>query len=81
MVAPFSEAVVKLGKDKYTKTPVKTQFGWHIIFLREDSRAQTPPPLETVKEQLMTYLQRKKVQYMVETLRKQGKNRDIRAAD
>lgn len=72
MVAPFSEAVAKLEKGKYTKTPVKTQFGWHVI-LREDSRAQTPPPLEAVKEQLMPYLQRKKVQNMVETLRKQAK--------
>jgi len=72
MVAPFSEAVEKLEKGKYTKTPVQTQFGWHVI-LREDSRAQTPPPLDTVKEQLMPYLQRKKVQNMVETLRKQAK--------
>jgi peptidyl-prolyl cis-trans isomerase C len=72
MVAPFSEAVVKLEKGKYTKTPVQTQFGWHVI-LREDSRKQTPPPLETVKDQLMPYLQRKKVQNMVETLRKQAK--------
>ncbi len=72
MVAPFSEAVEKLEKGKYTKTPVKTQFGYHVI-LREDSRTQTPPPLEAVKEQLMPYLQRKKVQTMVETLRKQAK--------
>ena len=72
MVAPFSEAVVKLEKGQYTKAPVKTQFGWHII-LREDSKAQTPPPLEAVKEQLMPFLQRKKVQTMVENLRKQAK--------
>jgi peptidyl-prolyl cis-trans isomerase C len=72
MVAPFSEAVVKLEKGKYTETPVQTQFGWHVI-LREDSRAQTPPPLASVKEQLMPFLQRKKVQNMVETLRKQAK--------
>ncbi|MGR8997651.1 MAG: peptidylprolyl isomerase [Gammaproteobacteria bacterium] len=72
MVAPFSEAVQKLENGKYTKTPVQTQFGWHVI-LREDSRAQTPPPLESVKDQLMPFLQRKKVQNMVETLRKQAK--------
>ncbi len=72
MVAPFSEAVVKLEKGKYTKTPVQTQFGWHII-LREDSRAQTPPPLDSVKDQLTPYLQRKKVQTMVEGLRKNAK--------
>lgn len=72
MVAPFSEAVAKLENGKFTETPVKTQFGWHII-LREDSRKQTPPPLEAVREQLLPYLQRKKVQNMVESLRNQAK--------
>jgi peptidyl-prolyl cis-trans isomerase C len=72
MVAPFSEAVAALEKDKYTKEPVKTQFGFHVI-LKEDSRPVTPPPLEAVKEQLTPFLQRKKVQDMIETLRKQAK--------
>lgn len=72
MVAPFSEAVAKLEKGKYTKTPVKTQFGWHIIWL-QDSRKQTPPPLEAVKGQLTPMLQRQKIQTMIENLRKQGK--------
>ena len=72
MVAPFSEAVAALEKGKYSKEPVKTQFGYHII-LKEDSRPLTPPPLEAVKEQLMPYLQRKKVQEMIETMRKQAK--------
>jgi peptidyl-prolyl cis-trans isomerase C len=72
MVAPFSEAVAALEKGKYTKEPVKTQFGFHVI-LKEDSRALTPPALEAVKEQLTPFLQRKKVQDMIETLRKQAK--------
>jgi peptidyl-prolyl cis-trans isomerase C len=72
MVAPFSEAVAKLEKGKYTKTPVKTQFGWHII-LSEDTRKQAAPPLEAVKEQLTPMLQREKIQSMVEGLRKQAK--------
>jgi len=72
MVEPFSKAVIALEKGKYTKEPVQTQFGWHVI-LREDSRAQTPPPIEAVKEQLTPMLQRKKVQAMLETLRKQAK--------
>jgi peptidyl-prolyl cis-trans isomerase C len=72
MVAPFSEAVVKLEKGQYTKTPVQTQFGWHVI-LRDDSRPQTPPSLESVKEQLLPLLQHKKVQTMVENLRKNAK--------
>ena len=72
MVAPFSEAVAKLEKGKYTKAPVKTQFGWHIIWL-EDSRKQTPPPLEAVKGQLTPMLQRQKIQTLVDNLRKQAK--------
>ena len=72
MVAPFSEAVATLEKGKYTKEPVKTQFGFHVI-LKQDSRPVTPPTLEAVKEQLTPFLQRKKVQEMIENLRKQAK--------
>lgn len=72
MVAPFSDAVAALENGKYTKTPVQTQFGFHVI-LREDSRTPTPPPLEAVKDQLMPFLQRQKVQGMIEGLRKAAK--------
>jgi len=72
MVEPFSKAVTELENGKYTKTPVQTQFGWHVI-LREDSRALTPPPLEAVKDQLMPFLQRQKVQNMIDGMRKQAK--------
>lgn len=72
MVAPFSEAVAALENGKYTKTPVQTQFGYHVI-LREESRPQTPPPLDAVKDQLTPFLQRQKVQGMIEGLRKSAK--------
>jgi len=71
MVAPFSEAVAKLGKGNYTKAPVQTQFGWHVISL-EDFRKQNPLTLEAVKEQLKPMLQRQKIQTMVENPRKQA---------
>ena len=71
MVPPFSEAVIALENGNYTKAPVQTQFGWHVI-LREESREQTPPPLETVKEQLRPFLQRKKLQEHLDTLRSQA---------
>lgn len=35
MVPEFSEAAAKLTKGSYSKTPVKTQFGYHIIFLKD----------------------------------------------
>jgi peptidyl-prolyl cis-trans isomerase C len=69
MVAPFSEAVVALENGKYSKTPVQTQFGWHVI-LREESRALTPPPFDSVKDQIRNMLQRQKAQAMIENLRK-----------
>lgn len=72
MVAPFSEALVLLEKGKYTKAPVKTQFGWHII-LREDSREQSPPPFDSVKEQLRPMVQRSKIENMLKDLREKGK--------
>ena len=72
MVAPFSEAVAALENGKYTKTPVQTQFGYHVI-LREGSRPQTPPPLDAVKDQLAPYLQRQKVEGMLKDLRSAAK--------
>lgn len=71
MVPPFSEAVIALADNKFTTEPVKTQFGYHVI-LREGSRAQTPPPFDTVKEQIRPMLQRQKVQTFLTTLRNQA---------
>ena len=72
MVPPFSAAVVALENGKYTKIPVKTQFGWHVI-LREDLREQTPPPFEAVKAQLEPLVQRQKMTTYLDSLRKDAK--------
>ncbi len=52
MVKPFSDAVAKLEDGRYTTDPVQTQFGWHVI-LREETRAAEPPPLESVRENII----------------------------
>jgi len=72
MVAPFSEAVIALEDNKFTLAAVKTQFGYHVI-LREGSRAQTPPPFESIKERIRPMLQRQKMQGFLEGLRKNAK--------
>ncbi len=51
MVAEFAEAAFALAKDQYTKDPVKTQFGWHVIKV-EDKRKRPQPEFEAVKPQL-----------------------------
>jgi len=41
MVKEFSDAAFVLKKGSYTKTPVKTQFGYHVILLEDKKAAQT----------------------------------------
>ena len=41
MVKPFADALATLEKGAMTKTPVQTQYGWHVIQL-EDSRSPKP---------------------------------------
>ncbi len=72
MVKPFSVAVEALKDGKYSKTPVKTQFGWHVI-LREKSRAMEAPPFDSLKEQIRMRLQNKSVESYIESLRKSAK--------
>ena len=60
-VKPFSEAMVRLEKGKYTETPVKSDFGWHVIRL-DDVRDVKPPPLEQVGPQIKQELERRRIQ-------------------
>ncbi len=50
-VSEFSQAMVKLKKGEMTETPVKSQFGFHIIKL-EDTRDAKFPPLPEVRAQI-----------------------------
>lgn len=68
MVSEFSEAVVALGDGQFTKIPVQTQFGWHVI-LREDSRESPPPPYESVKEVLKQQVEQQKLRDFIAGLR------------
>ncbi len=51
MVPEFEQAAFALEVGKYTETPVKSQFGWHVIKL-VDKRKQPMPAFEQVKEQV-----------------------------
>jgi peptidyl-prolyl cis-trans isomerase C len=72
MVAEFSDSVAALEDGAYTKEPVQTEFGWHVI-LREDSRESEPPPLDSVRDALTQNVQQKKFQAHLEDLRSNAK--------
>lgn len=68
MVAPFSNAVAILEDGQYTPDPVQTQFGWHVI-LREESRENQPPTIESVRDAINQQVQQKKLQAHIAELR------------
>lgn len=51
MIPPVANAVALLKKGEFTKTPVQSQFGWHVIQL-QNTRDRTPPPFDQVKDQI-----------------------------
>ena len=71
-VPEFSKAMTSLQKGQITETPVKTQYGFHVIKL-EDVRASKFPPLEEVKQQVAESLQQRKLAAFREELLKKAK--------
>ncbi len=71
-VKPFSDAMVKLEKGKFTEAPVQTQYGWHVIRL-DDVRDAQFPPLEQVQGQIREMLQQQRVQAFATELRNKAK--------
>ena len=59
MQTEFSEATKKLKKDEYTKEPVKTELGYHII-LKTGEKAK--PKLSKVKDDIKNSLKEEKLQ-------------------
>lgn len=66
MVEPFAKAVEALEPGQVS-APVQSQFGWHVIRLNE-TREQTPPEFEQIREQLATQVRRNRVDAEIERL-------------
>ncbi|MDM9988921.1 peptidylprolyl isomerase [Bartonella henselae] len=69
MVKPFEDAAFGLKVGEYTKKPVESPFGWHIIKI-EDRRVKQPPVFDDVKEMLRTQLIKERYQKLIADLRK-----------
>jgi len=59
MVKEFDDAAFSLPVGTYSKTPVKTDFGFHVIKV-EDKRDAPPPPFDQVKDQVKQLVMRDK---------------------
>ncbi|MGM0593320.1 MAG: foldase protein PrsA [Pseudomonadota bacterium] len=68
MVPEFSQQVVKMDKGSYTKSPVKTKFGWHVIKL-EDTRSAEPPSFDSVKPKLKQMVEQQRIAGYIQQLR------------
>ncbi len=76
MVKEFSDAAFKLKKGEFTKKPVKTQFGYHIIYV-EDKKPAGTIPYEKVQDSIIAQLKlnkfKEKIQKLGKELRKKAK--------
>lgn len=72
MVKPFAAALADLKTNEYTKTPVQTQFGWHVIQLL-GKRDRTPPTFDAVKDQLQQIVLSKKFKAYSDDMMKTAK--------
>jgi len=71
-VKPFADAVTGMQKGQTTATPVKTDFGYHVIRL-DDVRPLTVPPFAELKEQFRQRAQQAQIQKLVQELRQKAK--------
>jgi len=72
MVKEFADAAFNLKKDELTETPVKTQFGYHVIKV-EDRRKAPPPAFEEMADQLREEMAREVVTAQLDQLRSGAK--------
>jgi peptidyl-prolyl cis-trans isomerase C len=71
-VPEFGNAMKALKKGQMTETPVKTQFGYHIIRL-DETRESQPPAFDTVKPQVRQRLEQQRMQTFIDGLKSSAK--------
>lgn len=68
MVPEFSEAAFNTKKGTFSENPVKTQFGWHVIYV-EDIRNRKVPEFAEMEQVIRDQLNKEVVNELVEDLR------------
>lgn len=72
MVPEFSKAAFSMDKGEFSKTPVKTEFGYHVILV-EDVRASKPLELKEIEPQLKNMVTQQVIAKIFEDLRNNAK--------
>jgi peptidyl-prolyl cis-trans isomerase C len=68
MVPAFADAVRVMEVNSYSREPVKTRFGWHVILL-EGTRPMAPPPFEQSRVQMRQLVINNRLNDYVDQLR------------
>lgn len=72
MIPVFANAAFALSPNEYTKTPVHSQFGWHVI-LCQGKRTAPTPSFADVQDQIRQNLASQAVQKVLDQVRSQVK--------
>lgn len=72
IIPAFSDAAFALKPGSYTKTPVKSQFGYHVIYV-EEFRTRDVPELKNVENTIRTRLGQEAIGKLVKDLRTKAK--------
>ena len=72
MVKPFGDALALLKNGEVTKTPVQTEYGFHVIQLL-GTRDRAPPAYDDVKERLSQIVLTKKFRTYSDEMLKNAK--------
>lgn len=72
MVPEFGKAAFAMKKGTYSQTPVKTQFGYHVVMV-DDTRDSKPLPLKEIRPQIEAMLTQQAVAKIFQDLNNNSK--------
>jgi len=71
MVPEFSSAVAQMAIGDYSSEPVKSEFGWHVIFLADKRGAQVPA-LADISGELRNIILRRELTTLIDSMRSEA---------
>ena len=72
VVEKFADALDTMEKGAYSKAPVNTQFGWHIIIV-DDKRMLQAPPFDALKDRIAELVKEEQIMAYLTGLREAAK--------